>query len=201
MRRKQDWTNSMCSSDTYSRRLNRIIAGVVVVAAAAIAATSGSATALITVEEALQLAFPGSTTTRETLFLTDDQMARVEEMAGSPPTSAMITRFTAEVDGASVGYAYLDTHRVRTLPETLMIVLDADGAVTRVEVVVFREPLEYIPRPGWYDLFEGQGLSDDLALKRGIRPVTGATLTARATTEAVRRALSIHAVVTGGGDS
>ncbi|MDH3816392.1 MAG: hypothetical protein OEV48_17995 [Acidobacteriota bacterium] len=37
-------------------------------------------------------------------------------------------------------------------------------------------------------------MDDELALKRDIRPVTGATLTARATTEAVRRVLAIHAV-------
>ena len=42
---------------------------------------------------------------------------------------------------------------------------------------------------------EGRKLDDDLALKRGIRSVTGATLTARATTEAVRRILALHRVV------
>jgi Na+-translocating ferredoxin:NAD+ oxidoreductase RnfG subunit len=76
-----------------------------------------------------------------------------------------------------------------------MVVLDADGTVRRVEVVTFREPLEYMPRKGWYEQYEGQELDDDLALKRDIRPVTGATLTARATTEAVRRALALHAVM------
>jgi Na+-translocating ferredoxin:NAD+ oxidoreductase RnfG subunit len=103
-------------------------------------------------------------------------------------------------DGQPVGYAYLDTHRVRTLPETLMVVLEPDGGVRRVEVVVFREPIEYIPRDSWYGQFEGERLSDELALKRDIRPVTGATLTARATTEAVRRVLAIHAVMGTGGD-
>ena len=52
-----------------------------------------------------------------------------------------------------------------------------------------------MPRKGWYEQYEGQELDDDLALKRDIRPVTGATLTARATTEAVRRVLALHAVV------
>ena len=91
--------------------------------------------------------------------------------------------------------ALRDSHRVRTLPETVMVVLGADGTVRRVEVVTFREPLEYMPRRGWYEQYEGQKLDDDLALKRDIRPVTGATLTARATTEAVRRVLAIHAAV------
>ena len=46
--------------------------------------------------------------------------------------------------------------------------------------------------------YDGEKLDDDLSLKRDIRPVTGATLTARATTEAVRRVLAIHRVVTVG---
>jgi len=153
------------------------------------------ATVLITVEEALELAFPDATTERQTLFLSDDQREKATEQSGAEITSALATRYVAKgADGSVRGWAYLDTHRVRTLPETLMIVLDADGKVQRVEVVTFREPLEYMPRKGWYTQYDGQILDDDLALKRDIRPVTGATLTARATTEAVRRVLAIHAV-------
>jgi hypothetical protein len=154
------------------------------------------ATVLITVEEALALAFPGATTERQTLFLSGEQRDRVAEDSGAEVTSLLATRYVAKGgDGAVRGWAYLDTHRVRTLPETVMVVLDADGMVRRVEVVTFREPLEYMPRRGWYEQYEGQILNDDLALKRDIRPVTGATLTARSTTEAVRRVLALHALM------
>jgi Na+-translocating ferredoxin:NAD+ oxidoreductase RnfG subunit len=154
-----------------------------------------AATVLITVEEAVALAFGDAATTRETLFLTEEQISRVAEEGGGELSGAMVTRYVAMADGNRVGYAYLDTHRVRTLPETLMVVLEPGGGVRRVEVVAFREPLEYVPRDSWYGQFEGERLSDELALKRNIRPVTGATLTARATTEAVRRILAIHTVV------
>lgn len=155
------------------------------------------ATVLITVDEALALAFPGATTERQTLFLSGEQRDRVAEDSGAEVMSSLATRYVARgADGAVRGWAYLDTHRVRTLPETVMVVLDADGMVRRVEVVTFREPLEYMPRRGWYEQYEGQKLDDDLALKRDIRPVTGATLTARSTTEAVRRVLALHAVMT-----
>ena len=56
------------------------------------------------------------------------------------------------------------------------------------------EPEEYLPRPSWYAQFIGKRLDDDLRLKRGIKGVTGATLTARATTDAARRLLALHAV-------
>lgn len=163
------------------------------------AASISEATVLVSVEDALELAFPGATTVRETLFLTDDQLIRASKLSGAELSSALVTRFVATgSDGSTVGHAYLDTHGVRTLPETLMIVVGADGTVARVEVVVFREPVEYMPREGWYRQYDGEGLDDDLSLKRDIRPVTGATLTARATTEAVRRVLAIHQVVAAG---
>lgn len=158
------------------------------------------ATTLITVDEALNLAFPGGIIERETVFLTEEQRQTVEKKGGSEVSSSIVTRYVAMGDGAVLlGWAYLDTHRVRTLPETLMIVLDPDGTVRRVEVVTFREPLEYMPRESWYEQYHGQVLNDDLALKRDIRPVTGATLTARATTEAVRRVLAFHEIITGSG--
>ena len=162
---------------------------------------TAQSTVLITVEEALEQAFPGSTTDRQTLFLSDEQREAVERESGAEVTSALATRYEARDEkGTVIGWAYLDTHRVRTLPETLMIVLDGDGTVKRVEVVTFREPLEYMPREGWYGQYEGQQLDQDLALKRDIRPVTGATLTARATTAAVRRILAIHEVASEEGE-
>lgn len=168
-------------------------------AAAALLAVSAWATVLVSVEEALALAFPGATTQRETLFLTDDQVRDASELSGAELESALVTRYAAtDAGGAVVGHAYLDTHLVRTLPETLMIVVSPDGTVGRVEVVVFREPVEYMPREGWYRQYDGEELDDELSLKRDIRPITGATLTARATTEAVRRVLAIHQVVTAG---
>ena len=45
----------------------------------------------------------------------------------------------------------------------------------------------------------GRGLTDDLAVNRAIRPIAGATLTARAASEAVRRVLAIDQVIGGTG--
>lgn len=64
-----------------------------------------------------------------------------------------------------------------------------------MEALSFDEPLEYVPRPEWYARLAGRRLDGELALKRGVRPVAGATLTASATVEAVRRVLALHAVV------
>jgi Na+-translocating ferredoxin:NAD+ oxidoreductase RnfG subunit len=190
----------MWDSGTSSDRAAGRAAAALLAAVALVWVAEAAATVLVTVEEAVSLAFQDAATARETLFLTDEQIARVADAGGGELSGAMVTRYVATASGEPIGYAYLDTHRVRTLPETLMVVLEPDGRVRRVEVVAFREPLEYIPRDSWYGQFEGERLSDELALKRDIRPVTGATLTARATTEAVRRILAIHEVVGTGGD-
>lgn len=186
---------SATSSDRGTRRWSLAVAAAALVLAAA---GPVRATALISIDEALSLAFAGAVTERETVFLTEAQLAQAAAASGEPPAGAIVTRYRAELDGALVGWAYLDTHRVRTLPESLLVMIDAAGAVVRVEVVAFREPLEYLPPGGWYRQFDGETLGDELALKRAIRPITGATLTARSATDAVRRVLAIHRSVTRG---
>jgi len=167
------------------------LAFLVVVVAAGAAQSAG----LISVEEALEVAFPGADVDRETVFLTDAQMDTIEREAGERPGSALTTRFRARSGETTIGWAYLDTHRVRTLPETVIVIITPDGSVRRIEVVVFREPMDYLPPDTWYRQFEGRNLDEDLELKRAIRPITGATLTARATTDAVRRILATHAAL------
>jgi hypothetical protein len=159
------------------------------------AAGASGAKVFLTVDEALALAFPGCTVEAHTLYLTDIQLARARELAGVEIASAMVRPYLAECDGRAAGAAYFDSHRVRTLPETLMVVVGADGVLRRVELLAFREPEDYIPRDAWYEQFESRELSAELSLKRGIRSVTGATLTARATTDAIRRVLALHRVI------
>ena len=146
----------------------------------------------LTVDESLQLAFPDCELKKETIYLTSDQALRAEELGGIKLRSSIIHRYLAFQGDKLKGTAYFDTHRVRTLAETLMVVVDPQGATSRLEILSFKEPEDYIPRNIWYRQFDGRPLSDDLRLKQEIRGVTGATLTARATTEAVRRVLALH---------
>ena len=155
-------------------------------------AKPASATVFITVDEALKLAFPNCTIERTTVYLTKEQVTRSEELAGFELSSVIVHPYVAKRDGKLVGIAYFDAHMVRTLPETIMIVVDPEDRVQRIEVLSFNEPQDYIPKGIWYQQFIGQRLDEALALKRNIRHIVGATLTARATTEAVRRVLAIH---------
>ena len=148
-----------------------------------------------TVEDALSKAFPGCTVERTTVYLTEQQREGAAELAGLEIPSAIVYPYVASCDSQYGGTAYFDAHRVRTLPETLMVIVSPNGDVVHVEVLSFDEPEEYIPRTIWYQQFTEEPLDDDLQLGRGIDGVTGATLTARATTEAVRRILALHRIL------
>jgi hypothetical protein len=172
---------------------------VLAVFGAVLALVAGAAPAAgrvyLAVDEALALAFPGCAVEHQTVFLTEAQLAEARRLAGEAVESALVHPYVARCDEEPGGVAYFDTHRVRTLPETLMIVVTPGGEVTRIEVLSFQEPPDYLPRGAWYGQFDGRALDPELDLQRGIRPVTGATLTARATTSAVRRVLAIDQVL------
>lgn len=165
-------------------------------AAVAAFAVAAEAKVFLTKEEALKLAFPGASVERRTAFLTDAQRREAQHFSAEADLpAALATFYAATRDGKPIGFAYFDAHVVRTAAETIMVVVDPAGAILRIEVLSFDEPEEYLPRPGWYAQFPGKPLDDELSLKRGIRPITGATLTARATTDAARRCLALHRVL------
>lgn len=151
---------------------------------------------LLTQEEALRLAFPDAKVEPRTAFLTDEQRRAARSLSGEDELpSALVRYYAATKDGRPAGEAYFDTHVVRTMTETVMVVVAPDARIARVEVLSFSEPEEYLPRPRWYEQFRARPLDDELSLKRAIRPVSGATLTARATTDAARRVLALYRVL------
>lgn len=155
----------------------------------------------LTREAALELAFGrGADVERKSAFLTGVQLARARELAGPgvPIPSALVTRYEGRRNGAVVGVAYFDTHVVRTLPESLMVVVAPDGTISRIDVLVFAEPEDYLPKARWFEQYRGRALDRDLSLQRSVHGVTGATLSAQAATDASRRVLAIHRVLAEG---
>ncbi|MBS1766879.1 MAG: hypothetical protein JST05_05675 [Acidobacteria bacterium] len=153
--------------------------------------------ALPTQQQALQLAFPGASFTRKEFFLTDAQAAEVKTLANADLPGLWFVGYEARKDGKLIGVGFFDTHRVRTENETALVAVGADGRLRRVEVIAFREPQDYAPRQAWVDQFQGEALDDKLSLKRDIRPLAGATLTANALTDASRRGLALWHVFYG----
>lgn len=148
-------------------------------------------------QEALNLAWPGAAFTRREHYLTEVQAKEVRSLSGVELNGLWSVAYEARLNGKLVGVAYFDVHRVRTLNETAMVAIAADGAVKRVEVVAFREPLDYVAKDAWVRQLDGKRLDAELSLKRGVRPLSGATLTAHALVDASRRCLALHRVLYG----
>lgn len=146
-------------------------------------------------DEALELAFPDCRIERTRVYLSEREVERLEKLGRVDFEGRMAFQYVATRAGRRVGTAYFDTHKVRTLKETVMVVVGPDARIQRVELLAFGEPEDYIPRGGWYGQFRGKALGDGVDLKHGIRGVAGATLTARATAGAARRSLALHRVL------
>jgi len=146
-------------------------------------------------EEALQLAFPKCEIKKSSFYLSKEQRARAKKLSHGKQERNVVHAYEARKNGKLVGTAYFDAHKVRTHKEVLMIIVGKERAIERIELLSFAEPIDYIPRGNWYAQFIGKKLDENLSLKRDIRGVSGATLTARATTSAARRVLALHTVV------
>ncbi|MBI4169151.1 MAG: FMN-binding protein [Acidobacteria bacterium] len=147
----------------------------------------------LTQQEALAQAFPApARAERRVLYLDVDQARRAGDLAGVAVEHRVIPYYVGTVDGCVAGYAYFDTHPVRTLAETIMVLLAPDGRIVRIDLLSFDEPEDYLLSGRWLQQFTGRSLDDDLLLNRGIRAMTGATLSARAVTQAARRILAVH---------
>jgi hypothetical protein len=170
--------------------------GLGALALALVVATPAASKVYHSQREALELAFPDADRVeRRNFVLTEAQTGRIEQAARAPLESRIVTLHVGWRGSRVLGYALIDIHTVRTLPEALMTVLHADGAVRFVRVLAFHEPEDYRPPDRWFEQFGGRRLGPDLQLKRGVDAISGATLSARATTRSVRRALALYRVL------
>ncbi|MEM7393214.1 MAG: FMN-binding protein [Verrucomicrobiota bacterium] len=154
-----------------------------------------SARVFSSLNAALKKHFPKADVQRDVLYPTKAQFKKATELAGRKIPEGPIYRYQAYQGGKLIGTAYPDRHLVRTLAETVLILVTPEGAVREIDVLAFMEPEDYIPSSKWYDQFKSKKLDRELNLNRDITGVTGATLTARATTDAARRVLALHQVL------
>ena len=145
---------------------------------------------------ALDLAFPDADRIEKTThILTGEQVDAIESRSRSRVQSRLVAIHSAWRGEELLGYAHIDVHEVRTKPEGFMVTLGPRGVVMSAIVLAFYEPIEYLPSSRWYDLFSGKRRQDGLRLGRDVDAVSGATLSARAATEGVRRMLAYYEVL------
>ncbi|TRW96992.1 FMN-binding protein [Candidatus Methylobacter oryzae] len=160
-----------------------------------VSATSSFATVFYSKNEALELAFGKSAQVEQlSLFPDEQQTAKIEELSKGKLESGLFTFYVGKDQGKVLGYAAIETSTVRTKPETLMIVLTADGELGNVTTLAFHEPPEYQPPERWFEQLYKRPLAE-MDFNKGIDGISGATLSTRATVSSVRKVMAIYQVL------
>jgi hypothetical protein len=159
------------------------------------AITPSFATVFYSKNEALELAFGKDTQVEQlSLFPDEQQVAKIEGLSKVKLDTGLFTFYVGKSQGKILGYATIETVTVRTKPETLLIVLTADGELRNVTTLAFHEPPEYLPPERWFEQLYKRPLVD-MDFNKGIDGVSGATLSTRATVSSVRKVMTIYQVL------
>ncbi|MDP6941351.1 MAG: FMN-binding protein [Planctomycetota bacterium] len=145
-------------------------------------------------EEALSQLIPEAKWSVETVYLSKATRKRAKELAGSKVSGVVRGYQATSKEGKHLGWAIVDTHRVRAKGESLMFAVSPEGKLLGSRVLGFAEPRDYLLPAKWFKQLEGRVLDDQLHLKKGVDGVTGATLSSRAAVNATRRALALWEV-------
>ncbi len=146
-------------------------------------------------DEALKTAFPQAVEIeKKEIFLSSEQSQEIESLARSKNESRLYIIYEAKNEEKTLGYAIIDTHKLRTQTETVMFVINPDGSLRQTEILAFFEPQDYQPGENWIELFEGKTLDGNLKIGKDIPNITGATITANSLSQAIRRILAVFKI-------
>lgn len=173
--------------------------GLLVILVAAVGLVSdqpAAAKVFASQKQALAEAFPDADRIeRRTFVLTRDQSAAIERLVGLPAEAKVVVLHVAQQGARVLGFGEIAVHKVRTQPEAMLIVVDAKGQIRSVRIIAFHEPLDYLPTDRWYAQLIGKKKGDGLTLGREVHGVVGATLSAQAAVDGVRRTLAYWEVL------
>ena len=163
-----------------------------VLPATALVAAPAAATTYFTVEQAQQQLLPGQALTPVAVTLTPAQAKAIEQASGVRVRENALKVWHA----ANGGWFYVDQVLGKHEFITYALALDAQGAVTGVEILDYRETYGGAVRnPKWRAQFSGKKYGAPLKLDADIVNLSGATLSSAHVTDGVRRLLATHALV------
>ena len=142
-------------------------------------------------DEAAQVMFPDSEKIRrETLTLTSDQKAFVEEVIGWEFPEYTFDVFIGETQGNVDGYALIQNTIGKHRPITYMVGVTATGECMNFEVMVYREARgNEIATKRFNYQYQGKTIGDPIRINRDIINITGATMSVRSASAGVKRVL------------
>lgn len=149
---------------------------------------------LLTKKEALALAFPGADEIRKVKkWLTDSQIAAIAELSGQKFNAKRLKFYIGIKNGQPMGTMSIGNEIGRSYPITFMVVINPDGTVKDVEVMVYREPHGWEVRfDSFLSQFFGQSAQSPFD---NIHNITGATLSVRSMTRGIKKAVAAYQVL------
>ncbi len=141
--------------------------------------------------------FPTATSVeRGTLDLTETEVKTLSQTLARRIDSARYPFIAVRKDGQLLGTIFVLDVVGQSRPITFAVAVTPDGAVTDMEVLVYREPQgEQIQEARFRRQFNGKRLKDPVALGRDIDAISGATISSRAATYAVRKGLALSEIL------
>jgi hypothetical protein len=148
----------------------------------------------LTKKQAFEIAFPGADKIKkERLWLTKEEIRAIEEIYMYKIYETRFTFYTGIKNGKSMGSMLIDNIIGKSFPITFMTVLNTDGTVRDVEIMVYREP------QGWevrYKSFRSQFYGKDTSSNSNeILSISGATLSVRAIKSGVYKAMAAYKIL------
>lgn len=144
-----------------------------------------------TEDEAAKVMFPDSDKIRrETLQLTAEQKAFVEQVIGWEFPEYIFDVFIGETQGKVDGYAVIQNTIGKHRPITYMVGVTATGECMNFEVLVYREARgNEIATKRFNYQYHGKTIGDPIRINRDIINITGATMSVRSASAGVKRVL------------
>ena len=151
----------------------------------------GSIEVYLTEEQALKILFPKSQQVRaEELRLTPEQKARIQDRIGWKFPEESFRAFVAQNNGKVEGYAVIQETIGKHRPITYIVGITPEGAVSEVEILVYRESKgSEVRRKRFNSQYEGKTVFDPIRINKDIINITGATMSVRSVSAGVKRAL------------
>ena len=148
----------------------------------------------LTKKQAFEIAFPGADEIKkERLWPTKEEIRAIEEIYMYKIYETRFTFYTGIKNGKPMGSMLIDNIIGKSFPITFMTVLNTDGTVRDVEIMVYREP------QGWevrYKSFRSQFYGKDTSSNSNeILSISGATLSVRAIKSGVYKAMAAYKVL------
>jgi hypothetical protein len=145
----------------------------------------------LTEEDALKLMFPQSERIRkEALRLTPEKKLHIEERIGWKFPEDSFEVYVGETGKQVDGYALIQNTIGKHKPMTYMVGVDAQGRVSNVELLVFREARGSEVRTKRFNVqYEGKTVLDPVRINKDIINISGATMSVRSISAGIKRVL------------